>query len=394
MNYKKRNFLILSPSEWGDSAVSNMQISAELSKKHNVTYIETPGRRMPKLNELSRAIKKLVKIFFSKTQFKINGLDKVNVKIFSPFAIPSSKFFIIRKINKLLLVLQIKKYLEKVDTNNLTIWCYSPLWLDVIKTLKYSNLIFHCVDGLHTYNKGNYFADQYDAIAKKSDIIITPGIILYEELKKINTNTYRISHGVTEELLSIIDKKEKIIPSEILKIKNDIVIYSGTLANWVDFKIIEYIAKELEDITFLIIGYVHALTAKKDINKIIALKNVILTGFKNYHELPHYYKHCKVAIVPYQINEHIIYSSPTKFFDYFSAGLPVVTTKFPSAETFGDLVYIANDKESFLSSLKKAIKEDDMNLVQRRKDITRNSTWAIQVTKMIKLIEDFEKNGD
>mgnify|MGYP001367037627 CR=1 FL=1 len=56
-------YLVLSAGEWNDNAVSNMQISAELSKKNSVLYVETPGRRFPKFSEYKRAIARLIRIF-------------------------------------------------------------------------------------------------------------------------------------------------------------------------------------------------------------------------------------------------------------------------------------------------------------------------------------------
>ena len=90
---KKYSFLVLSPSEWGDSAVSNMQVSAELSKKYDVIYIETPGRRLPRINEFFRVIIKLKKFVFGSRKTQHKGLSPENVKIYSPLAIPIDNIF-------------------------------------------------------------------------------------------------------------------------------------------------------------------------------------------------------------------------------------------------------------------------------------------------------------
>ena len=68
-------FLVLSPSEWSDNAVSNMQISAILSKNNDVVYVETIGTRIPKFSEWRRVISRLYNsLFKSKKKVKEKGL--------------------------------------------------------------------------------------------------------------------------------------------------------------------------------------------------------------------------------------------------------------------------------------------------------------------------------
>ena len=60
---KDNFFLILSPSEWSDNAVSNMQISAILSKNNKVVYVETIGTRLPKISEWRRVVGRILNFF-------------------------------------------------------------------------------------------------------------------------------------------------------------------------------------------------------------------------------------------------------------------------------------------------------------------------------------------
>ena len=85
--------------------------------------------------------------------------------------------------------------MKKNEFKNIIIWCFSPRWNPIIDNLKYKSLIFHCVDALNTYDKSSKFKYQFDRILKKSDLVITPGSLLFRELKKIKTNIIRFPHG-------------------------------------------------------------------------------------------------------------------------------------------------------------------------------------------------------
>jgi len=378
-------YLVLSAGEWNDNAVSNMQISAELSKKNSVLYVETPGRRFPKLSEYKRAIARLIRIFKREISSS-KGLDPENTIIFSPLAIPSHSNILFRFVNSFILTIQIKNFLRKHGFSNIIIWTFSPYWLPVIKNLERDKLVFHCVDGLHTYDNTDSFQNSFKELSTTSDIVFTPNSILFEELKSLNDNTFKIGHGVTDSNI-IGSHHYKEPPRELLNNKSKIIVYSGTLANWVDYDLLFKCAEELPDFKILLIGYIHALAPKRLVNRLIQHQRVIAVGYKDYKELPHYYQNSSIGIIPYQSNnEHIKYSTPTKFLDYFASGLPVVTTDYPAAHEMKDLADIAIDNEDFINKIRFTNLDSNKakHYSQRRIEFAKNNTWDLQVKKMLK----------
>ena len=236
----------------------------------------------------------------------------------------------------------------------------------------------------YTYNNSKYFKEKYYKTVQSADIVFTPGTILYNELIELNNNTFRISHGVKKENFF---KDKNTEPTEIDNIDQDIIVYSGTLANWVDYELLCYLCKMFPSKKFLFLGYIHALTPSKSIVKLKKHNNILMPGFIKYEKLKNYYEKSRVAIVPYQQqNEHIIYSSPTKFYDYLASGLPVVSTKFPAANEYDDLVYVAENHQDFVRGIQYVIDNDNDMLKEKRIKFSKNLTWDKQVEKMLKLI--------
>ncbi len=90
-----------------------------------------------------------------------------------------------------------------------------------------------------------------------------------------------------------------------------------------------------------------------------------------------------LCIVPYdQNNKHIHYSTPTKFLDYLASGLPIISTSFPDAYSYRDMIYIAKNATKFSNFLDVAIKEKSKSIVQKRQKFARQNVWSTQISKM------------
>jgi glycosyltransferase involved in cell wall biosynthesis len=377
-----RHILVLSPSEWGDNAVSNMQIAALLSETNEVLYIETMGGRFPRITEYRRVLRRL-KSFFTviPVEGKNKGLDARNVTIYSPICIPLHGLRLISWFNTLVLTWQVRRAMKRMEMQRPIIWSFSPRWQPVIQKLDHNFLIFHCVDGLHTYDASEAFKSQYERSVRDADVVFTPGVLLERELRVLNKSTYRVGHGSGGRHLIQSDICET--PPDIAGIAEPRAVYAGTLANWVDYSLLIDAAQRLPNVSFVLIGYIHALAPIKKVELLISLPNVHHIGFKNYNDLPHYYGSSAVGLVPYQAdNEHIQYCTPTKFLDYFAAGIPIVSTCFPAAESMGGLVKCAVSNEDFISSIVQAVACNPKEEIQKRLEFAKSNSWELQLARM------------
>ena len=69
-----------------------------------------------------------------------------------------------------------------------------------------------------------------------------------------------------------------------------------------------------------------------------------------------------------------------------ASGLPVVSTKFPAANEYDDLVYVAENHQDFVRGIQYVIDNDNDMLKEKRIKFSKNLTWDKQVEKMLKLI--------
>lgn len=389
-----QEILILSPSEWKDNAVSNMQIAALLSERNKVVYVETMGGRMPRLSEIRRVWERLGRIIrgAASGSGRHRGLDPRNVVIFSPFAIPSHGNALVDWFNQRILTLQVRRVLRRMGMRRPIVWSFSPHWEPMVTALERQCLVFHCVDALHTYDTSPVFRARFERSVRAADVVLTPGGLLEQELRWLNPSTYRIGHGCGSEHLEYHDDGS--LPADLRTAPEPRVVYAGTLANWVDYQLLIEAALRLPHVSFLLIGYVHALAPQDQVQDLCALPNVHHLGYKNFADLPLYYRRSAAGVVPYRAdNEHIRYSTPTKFLDYIAAGLPVVSTRFPAAEAMGSMVECVDSADEFASAIEKAIAANTPERVACRRAFAREHTWERQVATMCARIRRYLPGG-
>ena len=86
------------------------------------------------------------------------------------------------------------------------------------------------------------------------------------------------------------------IPEDLAKIRPPIAIYVGALNYWFDYRLIEYAAKSLPELSFVLIG------PDKDARKNISPSNNLhILGPKSYQEIPRYITHSNIGIIPFNL---------------------------------------------------------------------------------------------
>jgi len=218
-------------------------------------------------------------------------------------------------------------------------------------------------------------------LLKNSDLITCSSLHLSEKIQKTTSNIlYLPNAGEFNHFNKI--------PSQILlqNFKKPIIGYFGSIAEWFDNKLIEYVAKKRPDLTFIFIGH----TFGSDIRRLNKLENVHFIGERPYSELPKYLHAFDVCLIPFKNVPLIAATHPVKIYEYLGAGKPVVTTNMKELRSMNDICYIAKDKEDFLEKIDRALDEKDKDIVQRRIDFASKNTWTHRINT---LYTELEKNN-
>ncbi len=157
--------------------------------------------------------------------------------------------------------------------------------------------------------------------------------------------------------------------------------YYGALARWFDYGLLAEVARQRPDWRFVLIG--QDLDSSITGHALLARRNVLWLGPRDYAALPAYLAAFDVAMIPFTINAITLSTSPLKLFEYFAGGKPVVTTPMPECEAFSE-VEIARDAGEFASALDRARERGrDGAFRERLRDLARSNTWDLRIDAVL-----------
>jgi glycosyltransferase involved in cell wall biosynthesis len=157
-----------------------------------------------------------------------------------------------------------------------------------------------------------------------------------------------------------------------------VVGYVGALDSWFDIEAVEQTALLNPHSRVILAGSVEF----EPIRRLQSIPNVELLGEIPYGRVPELLAQFRVAIIPFRINPLTLMTNPIKLYEYFSCGLPVITTPLPEAQAMGDLVYVGTTPPEFARQVTRALAENDPARRSRRREVAENEDWTARAREI------------
>jgi len=190
-------------------------------------------------------------------------------------------------------------------------------------------------------------------------------------------------HGVDAELFGRARDPATVVPELARGLQSPVVGYFGSLHDWIDLELIDWLAQSRPHWTFLLVGH-----AAADVSSLRARGNVVLAGARPYAELPGWAKAFDVAIIPYRLNRQVLNANPLKLREYLATGKPVVSVSNPEIDTFAHVVGIAQGREDFLARIELALADDTPDASAKRIAAVAGDTWDARVDAVVARVVD------
>lgn len=397
MALKGKNIIMLGITKF-DSPIesTNYTIARHLARDNRVFYIDNPYTWRDCISYRKTSGFQRRKDYFSFKPVDILDTDTPNLKIvITPPLIsinwmPEGKMYrSMLHINENIILHRIRQVMNKYNiTDFIYINSFNFYYPGIAKKLSPELTIYHCVDPLaFGYEKRHGLISEHK-IVSESDLIICTSKQLYEEKKKVNSNTFFIPNAADIAHCSKALLDEVPVHKCLESIPKPVVGYFGNIERRINYDLIKTVIEQNRDKSFVFTGPM----LEEHVPKwLYDMPNVFLTGPVPYAEMPSVLKGFDVTMIPFKKDEVSATIFPLKLFEYLGAGKPVISTDFnPDLKEYtAEAVTYCTDAASFSAAINKALKEQDDKVREHRLAVASQNTWEIRVAEFSKLINKY-----
>jgi glycosyltransferase involved in cell wall biosynthesis len=348
----------------------DMQIMRRFARLGTTIYVNSIVMQKPNLKEGKKFFEKVKR----KAMSIFRGLKKSDAGfwVYSPFSLPVHHIDGLRKLNELILRMQLRLVTRKLGIGNPIIWVACPAACEIALRMRRAKLVYQRTDRFEEFP--NVDAETIRRLDQKlkatADLTIFVNRTLYQEERNFCRKAVYLDHGVDYEMFARANESPE-VPQEMVGIPHPIVgFYGGFAEHTTNIDLLKRLVELLPEKSFVFIG-----NPSPQCQSLKAMNNVWMLGQKPYEQIPHYGKCFDVAIMPWKQNRWIDGCNPIKLKEYLALGKPVVSTPFSELNNYRDVVYEAETPAEFAECIRRALAEDCLERIAARREKIRGSTW-------------------
>lgn len=233
-------------------------------------------------------------------------------------------------------------------------WFCPVVWEapQLIKDLNFGAVVSDLIDDQRAWSVNNqiYYKklnENYRSVLSKSDLVFANCESLANTFVD-HTDQIHVVPNAAECLLGRGQGVERRFDS----IDKPIVGYVGNLRDRIDWILLHKVVTELSHFHFIFIG---PEGDSKNAQTLAKHENVDMLGVVPYDEMVGCLGEFDAAIVPHLNNHLTAKMNPLKVYNYFAAGVPVVSTEVANLADFGSNLTVASNTESFINAIRESV---------------------------------------
>ena len=262
----------------------------------------------------------------------------------------------------------VQQLLHDEELEDYLVWFYTPMALPLLAELQPEAVIYDCMDELSAFKGApKQMRQRESALLKRADLVLTGGPSLYQNKRDSNPNVHCLPSSVDVAHYApahITERSEEYLAAEQLQghILAPRIGFFGVIDERLDLSLVAALAEARPDWHVVMVGPV----VKIDAAALPQQDNIHWLGQQSYARLPALVAGWDVCMLPFALNEHTRYISPTKTLEYLAAEKPVVSTPVNDVVSmYGEVVRIAHDPQQFIDACDAALKESPEQRAER-----------------------------
>lgn len=242
-----------------------------------------------------------------------------------------------------------------------------PTWLDAAVRLRERRgwpIVYDCHDLLSGFsNMASALVAAEERLFAEAALVIFSSRTLQARHPEVAGKSRLAPNGVDAERFSPAPPRAKTRPL--------VAGYVGAIEEWFDVEAVRGAALANPECRFILAGRIESAGAAQ----LKALPNVEMPGEIAYEKVPALLREFDIGLIPFLVNDLTRAADPIKLYEYFACGLPVVSSRLPEVEPYGDLVYLASGAKDFAAAVRAALAEDDRTRRAKRIAAAARRTW-------------------
>ena len=361
-----RNILVFSHLRWNFVYQRPQHLLARLSRGRRIFFVEEPVRGESEHWQRSEVE---------------DGRVLVCTPV-TPVAQPGFQGAQIPTLRRLL-----RQLIEKENLCDAAHWFYTPMALPIVEGLPAQLTIYDCMDELSAFAGAPPELVRLEAdLFRRADLVFTGGRSLFEAKKKKHPNVHCFPSSVdVNHFARAADPRRD--HREQSSLPHPRLGYFGVIDERMDLGLIRELAASHPEWHIALVGPV----VKIDPSSVPRASNIHCFGQRPYSELPDFLAGWDVALLPFALNDATRFISPTKTLEYMAGGKAIVSTRIRDvAESYSDVVRIADSPSEFVARCEEALGEPEPALRQRSgrvREILNRTSWDSTAAEMNELID-------
>ena len=323
---KHRTIFLFSNEPWSDMWYSKHHYAAELAKRHEVYFVNMPGRWQP-ADLLS---------WRASTWVSPEGVHVVSYRNTLP-----------RKAGGFVGRWGGRKILRLRPDAHAVCWTFNPLALDECSAIQRAGArcIYHVVDPYQSFPEDKW-------MARSADLMVTVNRWFLDYYAPLNQHRLLVPHGVRAE-----DRHCDPVAVEKWRTEHGrYALFAASLSDFTNYQVLIRAAERFRELTFLVAGREFPLPPEmeQERDQLLSMPNVVYLGVKHPDELRDLVRGAVVGLLAYDFEVRRVVPlsggrTPLKVLTYLAQHCPLVTTNnsyIPELEDKG--CFKADDTEEFL----------------------------------------------
>ncbi len=380
--------LIVFGEDWGAHPSSTQHLVRLLAADRGVLWVNSIGLRRPRLSvrDLGRAWRKLRAALARPAADGAPARPGAAIQcetlgplapfpVVQPLALPMAQGMWARALNRVLLGRRVRGAAGALRRP--VVWASLPSAVQALGACGESAVVYYCGDDFGALAGVDHAAAlaMEAEMAARADLILAASPALAARFPAHKTAL--LEHGVDYRLFATPAPRPADLP------KGPVAGFYGSLAPWLDLRLVAATARLLPDWRFLFIGNPSAGT---DLAALEGVGNIVRLGPKPHAALPGYAQHWTAGLIPFLDNDQIRACNPLKLREYLAAGRPVVSTPFPALQPYAGLVHQATTAAGFAAALQAAAAAAPGPDAARQRAVAAES-WSARAARAAQLIE-------